>query len=164
MKRILMVFTVAGAIGCFAVTGQVPSPAKATPTTKTPTKAPAKAPAKGKTTAKAVVKKAPVKAEPITIPKDAKEIESGTYRWVDPKGVAWIYSQTPFGIMRGPESKERMTETIPTDWEATEVGDSITFSRPWPFGGSKKWTVKKTDLTDMEMAVWQRIQSAKAGK
>lgn len=124
---------------------------------KEPPKKPAPAPRK-QTAQK--TKPAP-KAQPVTIPKDAREIYPGTFRWVDPKGQAWLYTKSPFGIMRGPEPKEEEPEAVPADWIVKDEGDSLTFERPWPFGGTKRWTRNKAELTDIEKAVWQR-QQAKA--
>ncbi|MBL8234140.1 MAG: hypothetical protein JNL98_36930 [Bryobacterales bacterium] len=157
MKRIWLTFALSAAV-CFAVAEQkqaetkAPVKSKTAPTKSSPTK-----------TASAAKKPAP-KPQPITIPKDAKEISPGTFRHVDAKGQAWIYQQTPFGLMRGPEPKDAHQDPIPTDWTATEEGDSITFERPWPFGGSKRWTVKKAEMTGTEQAVWQRLQAAKQSK
>ncbi|MBL8174946.1 MAG: hypothetical protein JNK48_09755 [Bryobacterales bacterium] len=118
-----------------------------------------------KPAAKTTVKTAPAPRKTATpaaraiveIPKDAKEISPGLYRWVDPKGQAWIYNKTPFGLMSGPEPPKE-PETVPTDWKVFDEGDSLTFERPWPFSGTKRWTVKKTELSPMETAVWKRSQ------
>lgn len=115
--------------------------------------------------AKAARKKTPA---PVTIPAGAKEISPGFYRWVDPKGQAWTYRKTPFGIMRGPEKAE-VPAPVPADWTATDAGDSVAFSGPSPFG-RKHWTAKKTELNETEAAVWKRAQethntaSASTGK
>ncbi len=122
---------------------------------------PAKAKPAPKPAAKAA-KKAPVAA--VTIPKDAKEIYPGTFRWVDAKGVAWLFTKTPFGIMKGEEPKDQQPESTPTDWTVKEEGDNLLFERPWPFGGVKRWTKAKNDLTDVEKAVWQRQQQPQASR
>ena len=44
-----------------------------------------------------------------------------------------------------------------------EMGDSLKFSRPGPFG-AYNWTKKKTNLNDVEKAVWEREQKATAPK
>lgn len=111
-----------------------------------------------KAAAKPVAKKAQA-PQKVTVPKDAKEIHPGTFRWVDPKGVAWLYTVTPFGIMKGEEPKDQQPEAIPTDWTVKENGDNLEFERPWPFGGLKRWTKAKNDLTEVEKAVWQRQQA-----
>lgn len=107
----------------------------------------------------AKVKPAQKAPAPVTIPADAKEISPGYYRWVDPKGQAWTYRKTPFGIMRGPEQKAAAPAPVPTDWTATDAGDSVAFTGPSPFG-QKHWTAKKTELNETEAAVWKRAQEA----
>jgi hypothetical protein len=151
-----MVFALC-AVGCCQLAGQNPAEKKATAQPKP-------APAKSAAAKPAAAKKAAPKPQAITIPKDAKEISPGTFRHVDAKGQAWIYQNTPFGLMRGPEPKDPEPDPIPTDWTATEQGDSITFERPWPFGGVKRWTVKKAEMNETEQAVWQRLQAARQSK
>lgn len=157
MKRICMFACLA--VAAFAT---VQEPAKSPSTTKKAApKTAAKTPAK--TTAKTTARKSstPVARAIVEIPKDAKEISPGLYRWVDPQGKAWIYNKTPFGLMSGPEPpKEPLV--VPTDWKVFDEGESLTFERPWPFSGTKRWTVNKTDLTEIESAVWKRAQSETA--
>ncbi|MBI3682398.1 MAG: hypothetical protein HY235_18620 [Acidobacteria bacterium] len=121
---------------------------------KESTKPAAPAKAGAKTAAK------PAQALPGGPPADAREIEPGRFRWVDPKGQAWIYARTPFGWMKGPET-QKAPEPAPTDWKVTEDGDTLLFERPWPFGGVKRWTKRKTELTEIEQAVWKRAQESK---
>ena len=142
----------------------VQEPAKAPATSrKAAPKAATKAPANtaAKKTAEPKKTSTPAARAIVEIPKDAKEISPGSYRWVDPNGKAWIYSRTPFGLMSGPEPPKQ-PEVIPTDWKVVEEGDSLTFERPWPFGGPKRWTVKKTELSELETAVWKRAQTETA--
>jgi hypothetical protein len=151
MKRITVSLA---ALAVFASAALAEQPAKKTAPKKT-----------------AAVKAKPARKTPapVTIPADAKEISPGLYRWVDPKGQAWTYRKTPFGIMRGPEQKAETPASVPTDWTATDAGDSVAFTGPSPFG-PKHWTVKKTELSETEAAVWKRAQeahntaSASAGK
>lgn len=156
MMRILMVSALA------AVCGLAEEPKKST---VAPKKAPAKSSASktaGKTSAKTAKKPAPAAQ---TIPAGAKEIEPGTYRWVDPKGVAWIYTKTPFGIMKGPEKKNDMPEGAATaGWRVTDLGENLEFEKPYPFGGTYRWTRKKTELTDLESEFWQRSQATAQNK
>ncbi|MBL8217900.1 MAG: hypothetical protein JNL62_01655 [Bryobacterales bacterium] len=161
MKSICML-----AIMSVAAWATVQEPAKTPASTKKAApKTTAKTPAKS--TAKATPAVAPKKtATPaaraiVEIPKDAKEISPGLYRWVDPKGQAWIYNKTPFGLMSGKEPPKE-PDVVPTDWKVFDEGDSLTFERPWPFSGTKRWTVKKTELTEMETAVWKRTQTETA--
>lgn len=140
MKKITISWAVLAVFASAAASGQ--------PVKKT---APAKAAAKAKP-----ARKTP---PPVTIPAGAKEISPGYYRWVDPKGQAWTYRKTPFGIMRGPEKTETPAP-VPMDWTAEDTGDSVTFTGPSPFG-RKHWTVKKTELSETEAAVWKRVQEAR---
>lgn len=109
-------------------------------------------------------KKPTAKAPVITIPANAVEIAPLTYRATDDKGKTWIYRQTPFGVSRTEdkpvsaedakkvqESKDRAIDSI----KATEDGDFIRFVRESPFGPTE-WRKKKTDLNDVEQAVWNR--------
>ena len=83
------------------------------------------------------------------IPKDAIEIESYTYRWVDPKGKAWIYRQTPFGIMKSEEtpkpdasaagSAAQASNTIPADAQRI---DQVTYR--WVDANGKAWIYNRT--------------------
>ncbi len=121
-------------------------------------------PAKAKPAPKPAAKAAVKKAGPVTIPKDAKEIYPGTFRALDAKGVPWLYTKTPFGIMKGPEPKDQQPDPIPTDWTVKEEGGNLLFERPWPFGGVKRWTKSKDDLTETEKAVWERQQNPQASR
>jgi hypothetical protein len=104
------------------------------------------------------------KAAVITIPPDAVEVAPYTYRSTDAKGTAWIYRQTPFGVSRTEEkplsvdearkiqdSKDQVIQAT----TAVEDGDSIRFVRNSPFGRTE-WRKKKTDLNEIEQAVWNR--------
>jgi hypothetical protein len=56
--------------------------------------------------------------------------------------------------------------TFPVTVKVTEEGDSLRFERPSPFG-VRKWTRKKTELTEMEKAAWELAktgQSPQSGK
>lgn len=86
---------------------------------------------------------------PNTIPAGAKEVSTGTYRWVDSKGVAWIYQRTPFGVMKSVE--KNVPPPDPANISVREEGDTLYFEMPFPFGGVQKWTKKKGEtLTDDE--------------
>lgn len=103
--------------------------------------------------------KQPARVSATGLPSGAKEIAPNTYRWVDAKGQAWIYRQTPFGYMKGPETAPE-PETIPADWRVAEEGELLRFERPSPFGGVQRWTKKKDELDPVESAVWKRSQKA----
>jgi hypothetical protein len=112
-------------------------------------------------TAKGAVAKEAVKVE---IPAGAVKSDDGAYRYTDSQGKKWIYRKTPFGIAR---VEDKPAEPIPVETyasvKATEDGDSIRFERPGPFG-TYKWQRKKTELNEMEKAVWDREQSRTAAK
>ena len=108
---------------------------------------------------------AAAKVQVIAIPAGAVEVEPYIYRYTDPKGKNWIYRKTPFGVVRiedkpvsadkaqaAKDQKEQLIETT----KALEVGnDTIQFERVWPFGRTQ-WQRKKTDLNEVERAVWAR--------
>jgi hypothetical protein len=112
---------------------------------------------------------APKVTQPLQIPAGAVESEPGTFRYTDTQGKKWIYRKTPFGIARledVPSDKARLSDraTVETgggadvkgsDVKATEDGDTIRFERPGPFG-VYKWQKSKSDLNEMEQAVWNR--------
>ena len=121
----------------------------------------------------AVDKAAPKKAKPapankvqeITIPAGAVEVEPYTYRYTDAQGKKWIYRKTPFGISRAEDkvAEDTKAEDLKKDENArlidattaVEDGDAIRFERPGPFGVAK-WQRKKTELNEVEHAVWDR--------
>ncbi|MCZ2076326.1 MAG: hypothetical protein HUU41_22325 [Bryobacteraceae bacterium] len=97
------------------------------------------------------------KAEPLTIPPDAKQVGDNTYLHTDSNGKAWTYTRTPFGLRKAegtPESTAKTQDALP-EMTATEEGDSVRFTRKTPFGKSQ-WTRKKSELTGVERAVWER--------
>jgi glucose/arabinose dehydrogenase len=106
----------------------------------------------------------PTKAQAITIPKDAVQIDPNTYRYTDPSGKKWIYSKTPFGTSRvedkgvsAEDAKKAQEETAHQieSTKAVEDGDSIRFERASPFGITR-WQRKKGELNEVERAVWDR--------
>jgi len=110
-------------------------------------------------------KPAPNKVQEVTIPAGAVEVEPYTYRFTDDQGKKWIYRKTPFGISRAEDKavedpkavdpkKEENTRLINTT-TAVEDGDTVRFERPGPFGVTK-WQRKKTELNEVEHAVWDR--------
>ncbi len=70
--------------------------------------------------------------------------------------------KTPFGVFTSPETVRETKEkaTVPGDMTVVDNGDSLHFERKTPFG-AVKWDRKKTELTEMEAAAWEK---AKAGK
>jgi hypothetical protein len=132
-------------------------------------------------------KKTKAPTAPLTIPKTAVDLGDGSFRYVDPKGTAWIYSQTPFGVSRSLESAVSAQPTGKTPFGQSKTqtaaiaavtsaqastkesddpnakvtaiaqGDTIEFSRPTPFGVTK-WQKNKNDLTPDEKKIWERVQ------
>jgi hypothetical protein len=99
---------------------------------------------------------------PLTLPAGVRETAPGTYSYTDPQGKKWIYRKTPFGLARVPDEtkpptrdEQQTTEKVIAQTHAVADGDSIRFERPGPFG-VYRWTKKKTDLTEVEQAVWDR--------
>ncbi|MCU1274786.1 MAG: hypothetical protein JWO48_2217 [Bryobacterales bacterium] len=113
---------------------------------------------------------APAKATEITIPAGAVEVEPYIYRYTDPAGKNWIYRKTPFGVMRledkpvsanaAQNMQDDQTRLIEST-SAAEDGDAIRFERAWPFGRTQ-WKRKKTELNDVERAVWNREMQKRA--
>jgi len=125
--------------------------------------------AKGKATA---TKRDP--SLPEGVPDGAKSYKSYYWRWVDPKGVAWIYHTTPFGVVHDQETAEDRAEMaaiqakvaaprpdmVPGDLTIVDKGDSLEFTRQMPFGPSR-WTAKKSELNEEEAKAWARVQAQK---
>jgi|GEM_PF-6660157 len=76
---------------------------------ETTKKAPKSEPApKKESTKKSAAKSAPKKTEPPPpsgLPADAVKIGDYDWRWVDPKGKAWIYRRGPVGYSRWEETQ-----------------------------------------------------------
>ena len=94
-----------------------------------------------------------------TIPKDATPLPDGSFRYVDKAGMKWIYRQTPFGVSK---TEERIVappvQKVSDDpTRSKDMGDSVQFTRPTPFG-DKVWTKKKTELDTYEQGIWERDQ------
>ncbi|MBI3210452.1 MAG: hypothetical protein HYZ37_16330 [Candidatus Solibacter usitatus] len=144
-----LILAVLAAGGCFA---QQPAPAGKDATGKAP-------PAK-KVAAKKAATPPPAKTiDDLKPPAGSKEIEPGVYRWIDARKQPWIFRRTPFGLTKYPESKTvPEPDPMPTDWTVTDAGDSLNFEKPYPFGGTLRWTRKKTELNDQEKHVWKLAQ------
>jgi hypothetical protein len=99
--------------------------------------------------------------KPLEVPAAAVEFESGAFRFTDAQGAKWIYYKTPFGVTRVADVPKapRPVETY-EDVKATEDGDTVRFERPGPFG-IYHWQRSKSQLNEMEQAVWNRQQHAK---
>ena len=158
MKPIVVLLALAALCAAGQESKQPPPAAKKAPA-KAPVKAPAKAAPKQPVAANKAAAKSTGTVDPNSIPPGAKEIEPGLYRVIDASGKSWLYTRTPFGYMKSPEAKEFVRpDAVPTDWTVADAGDTVTFTRPYPFGGSKTWTVKKSQLNETEEAVWKKSQ------
>lgn len=106
---------------------------------------------------------ASVEAKAQAIPKDAKEIEPGVYRWTDPQGKSWILRKSPFGVLKSEEKKDaaQAADDLPQGLKVTEQGDELRFERPTPFG-VVRWQKKKTELNEIEQRAWEREQKRRA--
>jgi len=101
----------------------------------------------------------------ITIPAGAIEFAPGSFHYTDAQGKKWIYRQTPFGVARledvpapAPQGAAPLSLAAQQSLDAvkaTEAGDSVRFERRTPFG-VQTWQTRKTDLDEMEQAVWNR--------
>ncbi|HUJ22657.1 MAG TPA: hypothetical protein VLX58_14090 [Bryobacteraceae bacterium] len=112
------------------------------------------------------------KVEPVTIPAGAVEVEPYTYRYTDTAGKSWLYRKTPFGVTRmedkpGSTDATQRAQDLKTrlidSTTATEHGESVRFERVWPFGKTQ-WERKKTELNEVERAVWNRELEKRAGR
>ena len=102
-------------------------------------------------------------AAQIVIPAGAAKAEDGSYHYTDAQGKKWIYCKTPFGVARAEDQPvDRKPLETAKDVKATEDGEFIRFERPGPFG-TYKWQRRKTELDEMEQAVWER-QKARAAR
>ena len=118
-------------------------------------------------------KPAPNKVQEVTIPAGAVEVEPYTYRYTDAQGKKWIYRKTPFGISRAEDktaddlkaedAKKEESARLIDATAAVEDGDTIRFERSGPFGVAK-WQRKKTQLNEVEHAVWDRELQKRAAR
>jgi len=125
-------------------------------------------------------KPAPKKAKPaankvqeVTIPAGAVEVEPYTYRFTDAQGKKWTYRKTPFGISgaedkaaddpKKDDPKKDENVRLINATTAVEDGDTVRFERPGPFGVTK-WQRKKTELNEVENAVWDRELQKRAAR
>ncbi len=125
-------------------------------------------PAEQKPAAAKARPKAQARQTDNTIPARAVEFEPNHFRYTDANGKTWLYRKTPFGVFKREETPEsrrqaEVKEEPPDTVTAVEDGDSIRFERQMPFG-PLRWTRKKTELTEMETAVWERERAKSAKK
>lgn len=90
------------------------------------------------------------------VPADAIRVDQNLWRWTDAQGKEWRFQRSPFGITKvDPSTVAPEKFEYPVGMKATEAGDEVKFERPTPFGAAR-WTKKKTELNDVEQAVWER--------
>jgi hypothetical protein len=97
----------------------------------------------------------------ITIPKDAVANPDGrSYTWTDNQGKKWIYTNTPFGVMKFEKADEPADSDVNMSSTKTiDKGDTVRFERPGPFG-TISWEKKKADMTADEQKLFD-AQNAK---
>jgi len=124
-------------------------------TDSTATDATAKSAAQSTSTAKAADPASKARL-PLVIPKTATPNSNGTFNYTDEQGKQWVYSNTPFGVVRVPGSVTSQNEATrrPELTRSFDLGDSVRFERPTPLG-PVKWEKKKTDLTDAERHLFE---------
>lgn len=100
---------------------------------------------------------APGPTGPISIPKDAVEIEPGLFQAKDASGKTWHYTRTPFGVRRfEPQQREDTTvEEASRISVVAQDGDSVTFERKTPWN-SARWSKKKDKLNAAEKLALDR--------
>jgi hypothetical protein len=97
------------------------------------------------------------------IPAGAVKTAAFTWSYADAQGHKWIYRQTPWGTARledkpDPQAAE-YTAKQAQYLKAVDAGDSVRFERPGPFG-TYRWETKKTELSVVEQAAWDRDRAA----
>jgi len=98
--------------------------------------------------ATAAAAKAAPAPQAMTIPKDAVANPDGTYTWTDKQGKKWLYSQSPFGVIRSEMNAAPSSASL-AGVRAFDEGDKVRFEKTSPFG-PVKWEKNKSDLTDDE--------------
>ncbi len=120
----------------------------------------AKPPAKAKTGA--VDSKRPATTGPLTVPKEAVEIEPGLFQAQDESGKVWHYTRTPFGVRRF--ELENLADTTAGEAAritvAGEENGLIKLTRKTPFG-TAGWTRKKNQLNAAEKMAVERAARQK---
>lgn len=94
---------------------------------------------------------------PVTIPKDAVEIEPGLFQAKDDQGKVWHYTRTPFGVRRF-EPQEQADTTAADAARMIVAGEEngvVRFQRKTPFGLTS-WSRKKDQLNAAEKMAVER--------
>jgi hypothetical protein len=107
----------------------------------------------------------PTPVKKLEIPAGAVEQEPGRYSYTDADGKKWLYTKTPFGVMRL-EAKDgdvklsgEKADDVFVNTKITVEGDVVKFERPGPFG-IYKWQKKLKELDDREAAAVRRSQGS----
>jgi hypothetical protein len=111
---------------------------------------------------------ATVPPKAVTIPKDAVKNENGTYSYTDKQGKKWLYSNSPFGVIRTAVPETEATTHPPAnkvtgDTKAIDKGDTVQFESPSPFG-KVTWERKKSELTDDERHILDSQDKSQTAK
>lgn len=95
---------------------------------------------------------------PAGIPTGAQRLSETRWRHTTPDGKSWIFTRTPFGWSRGPETtpaagtSETKESTTAPALEVVEIrANEAVFQRPTPFGRSR-WTKALSALDEAESA------------
>ena len=107
-------------------------------------------------------RKAAPASGPVTIPKDAVEIEPGLFQAKDGAGKVWHYTRTPFGVRRfEPEHlKDTTAEEAARITVTGEENGVVRFVRKTPFG-TAGWSRKKDKLNAAEKMALERTGARK---
>jgi hypothetical protein len=102
---------------------------------------------------------------PLTLPAKAVQQDANTYTYTDGQGKKWVYRRTPFGLSRfeDRETTAADKENLKKDSaliQAFDDGEFVRFERPSPFG-VYRWKQKKTELSQVEQAAWDRARAPK---
>jgi len=100
-----------------------------------------------------------------TVPEGAKQVGPYLFRYTDPQGKNWMYRQTPFGVSKWEDKPDEQKLSIPDPVQTTvkDLGDSVQFERPTPFGPAR-WIRKKSELSDEEKALVAKQSSTVESK
>jgi hypothetical protein len=103
----------------------------------------------------------------LALPAGAVQTDANTYTYTDEQGKKWTYRRTPFGLARleARETSAADRENLKKDSaliQAFADGDFVRFERPGPFG-VYRWKQKKTELSPVEQAAWDRARAPNSG-
>jgi hypothetical protein len=102
--------------------------------------------------ASAAQKKSPPLMPHLTIPAGAKSNGDGSFDYTDEQGKQWVYRTTPFGVVRitAEEAHKPPAKPLPSQLsKVTDLGDSVRFEIPTPFG-TRTVVKNKSELTEEE--------------